>query len=255
MVDDLARLAPTLAPLVRDATGVEIRAALDRLSLLGFLFVQLSAVQPGFRPRDLDRSARRDLLATLRRKSMTICGLDAWIPVAHFTDPIHVDRAVTAVQQTIELAADLGRCPVSIVFPPGASSSSMEHVLSHADRFGLRLADHAIPVQALTSTDLLGIGIDPAAWLSQGEDPVSAVHANATKLVSARLCDLLRSGMRGPIGTPQESRLDVLAYKIALSIAEFKHAIVVDARQWIDPWQGLQQTRAAWNAVGGIDSL
>ena len=48
-------LAPTLAAL-----GDRPRTAIDRLAGLGFRAVQLSASQPGLRPRELDRSGRRD---------------------------------------------------------------------------------------------------------------------------------------------------------------------------------------------------
>ena len=72
-------LAPTLAPL-----GEQPRAALARLSKLGFRHVQLDATQPGLRPRELDRSARRHLAATLRRPEDSPIGVDLWVPASHF---------------------------------------------------------------------------------------------------------------------------------------------------------------------------
>ena len=43
--------------------------------------VQLSAAQAGLRPRELDRSARRDLLATLRRRELAVAGIDDGLDV------------------------------------------------------------------------------------------------------------------------------------------------------------------------------
>ena len=97
-------LAPTLAPL-----GDRPRVALDRFAAMGFRHVQLSAMQPGLRPRDLDRSGRRDLGVRLGRLGMTAAGVDLWIPQTHFVDPYQVDRAVAAVLGAIELAGALDR--------------------------------------------------------------------------------------------------------------------------------------------------
>ena len=238
-------LAPTLGPL-----GDQPRAALDRLAAMGFRYVQLCATQPGLRPRDLDRSARRDLLVRLRRLELQISGLDLWIPPAHFLDPAHVDRAVEAVRAAVELAGDLQRCPISLELPRPLDDESLgpviETIAEQALRAGVELADHAV---ADAPADHLGIGIDPAAQLSCNEDPAAAVTKHADRLVSARLCDLLASGMRGPIGEAQGARLDVLRYRVALSVGGYDRPVVVDARQWSDPWSGLTQTARTWSAA------
>jgi sugar phosphate isomerase/epimerase len=247
-------LAATFAPLLTGNDGDQMRAAMDRIAELGFRFVQLSATHPGLRPRDLDHSARRDLLATFRRRELTISGLDVWIPPRHFLEPEHSDRAVTALHQAIELAADLGRCTVSFTLPY-ASPASDEHgdalkllaeaVSAQADRYGVCVADHAVPIVSREGT-LIELGIDPAAWIGQGDDPVKAVLTNGTRLASARLCDLLTSGLRGPIGDPQERQLDVQGYKVALSVAGYVQPLIVDTRSWRDGWQGLEQTKRVW---------
>ncbi len=137
-------LAPTLGPL-----GDQPRAALDRLAAMGFRYVQLSATQSGLRPRDLDRSARRDLLVRLRRLEMQVSGLDLWIPPAHFLDPALVDRAVDAVRAALELAGDLQRCPISLELPRPLDDESLgpviETIAELALRVGVELADHAAP--------------------------------------------------------------------------------------------------------------
>jgi sugar phosphate isomerase/epimerase len=243
----MLELAATIAPLPASP-----RQTFDRLREMGFRHVQLSAAQPGLRPRDLDRSARRDLLATLRRRELNLSGIDAWISPGEFLDPAKVDRAVAAVIEAIELAADLGRCPVSLTLPArerdsdedGPALAAVTAALVEAAQVrDVLLADHVIPV---VDREYIGVGIDPAAWLARDEDPAAAVSRHADRLVSLRLCDLLTSGLRGPIGDAQEGRLDVLAYKVAAGLAPAGRPVVVDARQWTDPWAGLRQTHEAW---------
>lgn len=91
------------------------RASLDLAVAIGFRAVQLDATAAGLRPRDLDRSARRDLAATLRRAELTCAGIDLLIPPQHFTDPTHADRAAEALFAAIDLAADLGTLTESAV--------------------------------------------------------------------------------------------------------------------------------------------
>jgi sugar phosphate isomerase/epimerase len=238
-------LAPTLAPL-----QTEPRAAFDRLHAMGFRHVQLSATQRGMRPRELDRSARRDLAAMLRRREMSIAGVDAWIPPRHFLDDAHSDRAVAAAIDAISFAADLGRCPVSFTLPAGKNEEEraalapvIEALVARASHLGVILADHAVPV---TERDGVQIGIDPAAWLAAGEDPTAAATRHAPSIACVRLCDLLLSGMRGPINDDEEGRLDVTAYRVAVSLCELAQPVVIDTRQWRDPWSGLERTKDTW---------
>ncbi|MCH8004730.1 MAG: hypothetical protein IH888_00705 [Planctomycetes bacterium] len=234
-------LGPTLGDL-----GDRPRSALDRLASLGFRSVQLSATQPGLRPRELDRSARRDLRVSLRRLEMVATGLDLWIPAAHFVTPSTSDRAVDAVRAAIELAADLGRCPVCLSLPgddEGHLGPIAGTIIDHAVHRGVMVADHAVRP---ASTEPIGVGIDPPAWLAQGEDPVAGVTTFAGRLVSLRLADLLESGMRAPISVPEGGRLDVAAYRKAIASSGYRGPLVIDMRGWPDPWAGLAQTARTW---------
>lgn len=246
-------LAPTIAALPGD-----VRRTIDRLASLGFRAVQLSATQPGLRPRELDGSARRDLLSTLRRRELAVSGLDLWIPSSHFSDPAHMDRAVGAAVAGLDLAADLGRCPVSVTLPMTETHSREEHVddaavtgeavqavLDAANRAGVPLADHHVPVAGREWDEIIGVGIDPAAWLAAGDDPVQAVHQHSDHLIAARVSDLLTTGLRGPIGT-SDGRLDVMSYHVALTVAGYRRPAILDARQWPDPWTDMQTAAAHW---------
>ena len=98
MVPADATLAPTLTGL-----GERPRVVLDRLAVCGFRAVQLSASQPGLRPRELDRSGRRDLAGRLRRLALVAAGVDLWIPRAQLLDPARVDRAVGTMLDAVGL--------------------------------------------------------------------------------------------------------------------------------------------------------
>jgi len=243
---DAAELAVTVQPFV-DARrgGSALRQTFDRLHAMGFRWVQLSATQPGLRPRELDASARRDLLATLRRRELAVSGIDAWIPSSHFADEQHVDRAASALLEAVELAGDLGRAAVSVVFPRHGAEGVIDAAAAAAERSGVVMADHIAPVVERSHEHVIGIGVDPAAWLSAGENPADIINQYSTQLTSARVCDLLTTGLRGPIGTG-DGYLDVLAYKVALSVADYQRPVILDARQWTDPWSGIEQARRAW---------
>ena len=92
----------------------------------------------------------------------------------------------------------------------------------------------------------VGLSLDPAAVLADGGDPAAVASRAGARIASARVVDLLRSGMRGSVGRSGESRLDVLAYRIALEMAGFRGLPVIDARQWVDPHAGVAASAEAW---------
>jgi sugar phosphate isomerase/epimerase len=238
-------LSVTLAPLVSEPGGEGIKRTLNDIAATRLRWVQIPATMNGLRPRDLDATARRDLLASLRRREIALSGIDAWIPSGHFADPAHVDRAVTAMSEIIELAGDLGRVPVSVTLTRDDSGKdAVAAVASAAIRCGVPIADHAVESPPIEG---VGVGIDPAACLALNRDPASAVHAAGFgRIVSARVCDLQSTGLRGPIGAAGQSRLDVIAYRVALDVNGYRRPVVIDARQWSDPWSGVERTLAAW---------
>ncbi len=243
-----AVLAPTLA-----AFGDKPRAVLDRLASLAFRAVQFSASQPGMRPRELDRSGRRDLLGRLRSLEIAPAGLDLWIPEAHLRDPARIDRAVGAIQAAVELAADLGRVSLSLLLPRKDDDASdpieqvLEAVIEKSLRFGVPLADCEVPPSDRSD---VGVGIDPVIWLSNGRDPVDAVAAHADRVESARLGDLTASGDRIPVGDGEQGRLDLGAYRDALKLCGYDAPVVVDIRSTGDPWRQLAESVHAWQAAG-----
>jgi sugar phosphate isomerase/epimerase len=238
-----------------DLAGVHLatdpRRAIEWAASLGYRAVQLDVARAGLRPRELDRSARRDLASLLRRRELTLSGLDLFIPPEHLIDAAQIDRAVAAISGAMELAVDLaalapGSIPcVSLVLPKDLAADTRQELGAAASRAGALLADFAVgnhrreaPPDA-RSTDqpsrpidvaghAVGIGIDPAALILRGDDPIEAVTHAGDRLFAARLTDAAHSTRIAPGSSG--SQLDQTAYAAALSVVGFHGPTVVDLR-------------------------
>lgn len=252
-------LAPTLRPLVEQA-GKPLKELVGAIAEAGFGAVQLDATLPGIRPRDLDRRARCDLAALLRRRGLSAAGIDLFVPRKHLSATEHVDRAVSAIYSVIELAAELGRVPVSIAMPVDDVTDDVKHALVEAaDGHGVALAVHCEDnLDALRAwvedVDLpaLGMAIDPAALLSHKLDPAKVVHDAGKHLRVARLSDLTRdadeAGRRCAVGSGD---LDVEAYRIALDFASSRRGpVVLDVRHLTDAGSAARAGKKVWEGAG-----
>jgi len=243
--------SPPLAPTVAAVT-LAPREALHAVAGAGFQHVQMSATLAGLRPRDLDRSGRRDLMALLRRLELSPAGLDFLIPPGHYVDPVRADRAAGTVIAAIDLAADLGRIPVTIELPPTITQgdSAAGHVgvlgaiLKHAERAGVLVATLG---DATTNTDGLAVAIDIATVAMRGVAPAAALAAVRHDLASVRCSGVTGTGARVPFG--RNGRVDPLELQVALSIAGYRDAVVLDARGWPNVIVGLKESAAAWSSA------
>lgn len=248
--DDRPALAATISPLVSARELPDTRAALEWASGMGYRGVQLSATDPETRPRDLSASARRDLAATLARLELVCSGIDLFLPPSHLADAAHVGRAFEAVEATLEFAGQLGRAPVTIPLSPADEFEVRLAIAERASRLGVPVL---LPVVGADELPKLvapfAASIDCAGALAAGARPEELVARAGPALGGVRLVDLWRSGLRGPILEPRESRLDALLLRIALETAAFRGLSVVDARQWSGPRAGLERSLERWNAL------
>lgn len=217
------------------------------LSEHGFSAVQLSAAQPGMRPRELDSTARRGLRERLRRLELEPSGIDLWIPPEHFTDAAEVTRAVDAMNAAIALAEFLGRIPISCVLPTAdAAPEARGPVTDEAARRGVRLADFTTGAIA---EGPVGLGFDQAAGLAGGIAPMEAIARLGAALAAVRLGEHSPDGRRVPIVPGSQAAEQLLELKVALEVGGFAGIAVADARSWSDPRAGLLSTHAAWSAA------
>jgi sugar phosphate isomerase/epimerase len=253
-------LAPTIRPVVK-ATDGTVRTALDRLASAGFRAVQLDGTLPGLRPRELDQRARKDLLALLTRRGVTLAGIDLFIPKRHFAEAENLDRAMAAALAGVQLAADLGRVPVSLALPIKAmTDEAKSSLVAAADGHGVRLAVHAEDqidalLEWIAKIDLpsLGAGLDPAAVLMRNQDPSTLAQRLGKRLAVARLSDIAgtggdddaeAAGLRAAVG---DGDLDVVGYRVAVDLAGGRTGpVVLDLRGMENPLAAAAQASRQW---------
>lgn len=219
----------------------------------GCTAVQLDATAPEMRARELDRSARRDIAAILRRNALTFTGLDLWIPEEHYLSPQHADRAIEAVIQAFGLAGDLARLvenssspSVCIALPEKPSRELVSTLVSAAMSAGVRIADYHAGVEE--SGAVLGVGIDPATELLAQRDPVRVAGSSSLVLHDARLTDATPRG-RMVVG---QGNLDIRAYHAVLRTLTLLRHVVIDTRDVTQPADAAQRAGAAWRASAVI---
>ncbi len=236
-------LSPTLSPLLA-AGHVSARKAFERIAEQGFRYVQLSGGMTGMRPRDLDRSARRDLKVRMQRCDLTPSGIDLWIPVDHFTDPATNDAAVNAVVAAFELSADIGAGSVSIQLPESLDTDMVQFLAAQSDRYSVSVADHG-----LGTYEEFGCGCDPATLIQAGYDPHRRVSemtsTDGAGLTAVRVSDCDDLG-RVALGSGQ---LDIVAYRGAVATIPWHEAVILDLRRVLNPWQAMVTGQAAWDAA------
>lgn len=223
------------------------RAVIEWVAGLGFRAVHLDASAPGLRPRELDRSARRDLAATLRRNGLGFTGLDLWIPPAHFEDPARGDRALASLAGAITLAGELGTLMgvrgvggvgVCVSLPPGLDGSLRRTLGEQGDRAGVVIEDYGATEPGATFPPIAP-GFDSARAILRGEKPESVLARLASALRSLRLNDADDTGRR-PLGRGLVDLDAMLALHATLAPSL---PIVTDLRGLHDPGVGVEAVK------------
>lgn len=227
--------------------------------------IQWDGTAPGLRARELGRSARRDIAASLRRSGLAMSGCDVWIPPEHLLKSEHQHRAVEAIIGAAELLRELwglcehrGEPAVCLSIPADLPETVAAALLAGSQLHGVQLADARWP---RTGTRLSSsMCVDPAAVLLAGGDVAAAtmqldrftpatpapalaettpggsgvrpgIVATATPaaaLACARLSDADTAGR--VLVASRAGRLDVLAYRAALAAMNYVGFVTVDLR-------------------------
>lgn len=276
---NLPSMMPVRVPLSVSIAGLEARKGRPWCSLEGLVeprkaiewvatiapenhvrWIQLDATLAGIRPRELDRSARRDLAASLRRSGLGLSGVDLFIPPKHFEDASTLERALSAVSAACELVDELARLVdarrvVSVVLPrtakregsaiggdPAATTGTQQienewtHAIVGAITSGVRLADHALGEGP--RIEGVSVGVDPAMAMLAGLDVMKVVGGAGDRIAGARLSDASELG-RVVVG---KGNLDVLAYLVSLHVARYSSPVVLDLR-------GLKDQESAFDGM------
>lgn len=213
--------------------------------------IVLDATRAGQRPRELDRSARRDLAATLRRAGLHLGALDLFIPVEHYASPAQGDRARAALLAAIDLAreiATLTQSPEAIVcteFPPptesgGLVESLLGSIREHAAEVDVRLAD-AAPGSTRPGIER---SVEVARCLMAGTDPVSQLTASCI----LRLSDAA-AGKRVPLG---RGDADTRAIAGSWAVLGGQRPPILDLRGLTDAEAAVADAIASWSRAAAI---
>ena len=241
--------------------GERVRAMLAWLSMSGARGVRVDGTAAGIRPRELDRSGRRDLGALLRRTELTFAGVDLFIPPEHFAKPDAADRAISAVLGAIDLAADLSQLAsgaivtrllsttpqsVSVILPTTLAPDMLAAIADHATSRGVKLADHAWPIRDSSAVggSPIGVGLDPATAFASSADPIALAAGLGRRLTCARLSDLAGATAMGATRVvPGSGRLDLHAYLATLTTIGYESDVILDLHGLRDPASAIAHTR------------
>lgn len=214
--------------------------------------VALDASRPDCRARELGRSARRDLAAMLRRTELELAGVDLFIPPEHYTDPARAQRAIETVQQTAMLAVELARLVggrsrplVSLTLPVSLPDHEREALGAMFEKYGAIGADHTPGTPG--RGEWLAPGVDPAAHLLAGQDPVAA--ASGPGLAALRLSALNATG-RCPVNA-EGARPDATAYAAA-ALTSGQRWITADTRGCAEPARAALAAIETWRGVTAL---
>jgi sugar phosphate isomerase/epimerase len=253
------------------AGAARFRDALDLCARAKASGVQLDARWPGVRPRELDRSGRRDVALLLRQRQLGFAGVDCLVPPEHFAASEHVDRALASVLSAIELCADLraagataetgsGAC-VCINTLPGTPGDVLRAIGARAEAMGVLVGDLRSPPAAPGVEPRVGVAIDPVTLLADSgsgprPDIGGFVLGNAGRIAQARLSDLHRdlAGVRIAPGSAT-GRLSLAHYRAALSIAGYAGGVVLDLQGVQDPERAIAAAVRAWSSADFDDAL
>lgn len=220
------------------------------MASLGEPRVHLDAMLAGLRPRELDRSARRDLASIPKRAGVRATGIDLFLPPSHLAESAHADRAIGAVTGAIELLAELGALGaldakvLCLALPPMPLAHAVQAIAGAALERGVTIADFSLPPTADVPASIAR-GVDCAQVLAAGQDPAALIARGVSAI---RLCDW-DGAKRVPVG---KGRLDVRSVVASASIAASTAPVVIDLRG-IDrsdrqSWEaGARGAVEAWN--------
>ena len=224
---------------------------------LGFRAVTLSAAQTGTRPRELDRSERRGLMAELKRLELHCDSIDLFIPPEHFTSSDTMERAIHAVQDALDLGSDLGASVLFVRLPheslenppsgghsgpdgPGELESSPTR--RHRPRRHGRLT--ALEEGARRFRSASGSTRLPGSPMAVIRLEGLILHGGLVGGV--RLVGLDETGSRVSPCLP--ARIDIHAWRQAFDINAHGASLVIDARGWREPVEGVGEALQAWRA-------
>ena len=223
------------------------KEAMQAASRLQFAAIQLPATDPEISPQQLDASGRRHLARFADALSLKLAALSADLPGLRLTDPKTVDERVEKTMQIIQLAREL-RVPIvtasvgQLTHPASGEPSSLAaqalaRIGEFADSRGVRYAirpTHDTAARLAKVLDALRcpsiqIGLDPAAMVMTGANPLSDVERYAPSIAHFHVRDATaglpdRPGHETALG---EGDVDLMGCLMVLQAADYRGAHIL----------------------------
>jgi sugar phosphate isomerase/epimerase len=236
------------------AIGVDIddlhmpaKEAIRTAGELGFNAVELPAATGDLSPPNLSSSGRRHLLRYVRDLGLSLAALGADMPGSRFTDPGSADMRIEKTRAILELATELRTSVVTAsVGPlthPGTGEPSpvalevLAQIGDHADLLGTAFAirpscdsaDRLARVLEELRCPALKIGLDPAAIVMVGVNPLSLIERFPDQIAIVHARDataggVQRSGHETRLG---EGEVDLATVYAMLEAGEFAGAHIL----------------------------
>jgi sugar phosphate isomerase/epimerase len=256
--------------MAETAIGVDLadlrlgaKEALRAAARMQFRAVELPAAEGETSPKNLSASGRRHLLRFVEGLGLSMPALSADLPLLRLTDPAAVDERVERTCAIIELAADLGVAIVTAAagalthprtgVPSEVALAALRCIGEFADSrgtiFALRpscdTADRLAAVFDAVGCPQIRIGLDPAALVMSGVNPLSPLERFAGQLALIHFRDATmgsadRSGSETRLG---EGEVDLRGIVSALEAAEYSGPLFVRRTDTNNPMQELAEAQ------------
>ncbi|MFH1108304.1 MAG: sugar phosphate isomerase/epimerase family protein [Planctomycetota bacterium] len=240
-----------------------VKDALHKAAELEFHAVELPTVTGDVTPRNLSASGRRHLARYVENLGLDLSALAADIPALRLTDPRTVDERVARTCEIIDLAKDLGTPIVTasvgaLTHPETGGGSrlaveALHRIGEYADARGVVYAirpsgdagDRLARVLDELRCPSIRIGLDPAAMVMSGVNPLSAVERLPDRIAllhardaTAGLSD--RPGRETQLG---EGDVDFVGLLSLLEAAQYRGPYIVRRYDSPHPIADLQAAR------------
>ncbi|HEY3321273.1 MAG TPA: hypothetical protein VGP72_12455 [Planctomycetota bacterium] len=205
-----------------DDLRVELKAAMAAVGPLQPESVGLDAFGPELSPRTLSRSGRRDLVHYLRTRGTTLSALRADLGGRRLAEAGTLDVGLGRLREAWELANDLGapHLVVAAGYVPDLAESDEKRAretLREAASFLATLSATGPAriawlggqeqpqtlfdfLQAVDSSGILGVDLNPGGYLMRGVDPMKALTVLSPRVTIVRAADHYRGGAEAPFG-------------------------------------------------------
>lgn len=239
------------------------KEGLRAASEAGFRAVELAAISGDVAPQNLSGSGRRHVIRLCEGLGLNLSALTADFPGLRFTDPRSVDERVQRTCEVLELAADL-RVPVvaaaagAITHPQTGEAlpsalEALARIGEFADSRGVLFAvrpsqdsgDRVAAVLAALRCPSIRVGLDPAALVASGVDPMALLRCVPRQVALLHA----RDGTAGSAETSgRETRLgegdvDWMGVLTLLDAAEYRGSYILRRTEAVDPMADLNHGR------------